>query len=126
MEGTSIIIGFDNHVNQKGLNLKVFGSLSGYHNGKLTYEENYKKILFESFIPFKLGEKVTISGFSDNRTFSFYIRESVPGNVLDLLTQRLNIETGTLKPLTGISSTPFLLDTLPVFQIQNYGETYSG
>jgi len=126
MEGTSIIIGFDNHVNQKGLNLKVVGSVSGNHYGTLIFVQNGSKIVFEPAVPFKLGEKVTVSGLKDNYSYSFYIRERVPANLNAIFTGRINVETGSLKPLTGISSTPFLLDTLPVFVIQNYGETYSG
>jgi hypothetical protein len=127
MESTSIIIGYDHHVNDKGLHLKVYGSLSGYHNGKLSYVQDYHKIVFEPYVPFRLGEKVTVSGFRDENSFSFYVREGVPGNLKDLLTQRLNIETGSVKPVpVTTQESPLFLDTLPQFVIQNYGETYDG
>jgi hypothetical protein len=127
MENSSIIIGYDNNLSRAGISLKVEGSVSGNHNGKLTYVQNNHKIIFEPAVPFKLGEKVTVSGLKDNYSYSFYVRERIPANLGEIFTERVNIETGSLKPLLRTSSdSPFLQDTLPEFVIQNYGETYSG
>lgn len=80
-EYSNIIIGYSKEINNsvlKTLSLKVTGSLSGLHYGKIIFTENKTKIVFKPETPFSLGEKVTVSGMKNLDEISFYIRSIKP------------------------------------------------
>lgn len=128
MENTTIIMGFETHNNHpENIRLKIIGSVSGYHKGQVKIlENNPTKISFKPEKPFKLGEKVTVSGYNHSDKFIFYIRENGI-NTKDILTQMLNKETSSIKPVYNpYSYSSKLLDTLPSIQINQYGLTAPG
>lgn len=128
MESTSIIIGFDSHQDPEDIRLRVTGSLSGSHIGKTKIlSSNPLKISFTPNKPFKLGEKVSVTGYDHYERFVFYIRNQVVANVKNLTSERLNLETKSLKPIgNNYNTNNYLLDTIPELVVHQYGQTAPG
>jgi|WetSurMetagenome_2_1015567.scaffolds.fasta_scaffold02724_4 hypothetical protein len=126
-ENTNIIIGYSEILNKSIINstdIKVVGSISGIHSGKIILAEKNSKIIFKADNPFALGEKVTVSGIKNVNDFSFYIRATKP-----VLSDNFYLETSLSNM---VKSSPFHRDflirpdSLPAFTIYNSGETASG
>ena len=129
MENTNIILGFESGYNKQSLfNLKVVGSVSGTHKGRIKFiNANQLKVSFIPDKPFTLGEKVTVSGYNHSDKFEFYVRSKVVGNLKDLISESLSSETNSQKPVKN--QIPFNyspLDTLPAMTYHQYGPTASG
>jgi len=129
MENTNIILGFESGYNKQSLfNLKVVGSVSGTHKGRIKFiNTNQLKVSFIPDKPFTLGEKVTVSGYNHSDKFEFYVRSKVVGNLKDLISESLSSETNSQKPVKN--QIPFNyspLDTLPAMTYHQYGPTASG
>lgn len=127
LEATSIIIGFTNKINPETINttnIKVIGSFSGIHSGKVIFAEKNTKILFKPDAPFTLGEKVTVSGLNNVSDFSFYIRASKPEiSENDCRNMILKNELGYI-PTNSDKMNP--VDSLPALTIYNSGTTADG
>lgn len=131
MENTIIILSFhsDDNPDPHIIKLKVQGSKSGYHKGVTKIlNNNPSKISFTPESKFTLGEKVTVTGYNHSDKFTFYIREQVPpGNMKTMVSERLNLETKSLKPVENPYPTRYYpLDTIPELIINQYGQTASG
>jgi|WetSurMetagenome_2_1015567.scaffolds.fasta_scaffold06481_4 hypothetical protein len=126
-ESTNIIIGYTGILNQSIVNtteIKVIGTTSGIHTGKIILAEKNTKIIFKPDKPFAFGEKVTVSGVKNIEKFSFYIRDQkifVPDDYY--------LETSlTNKVKSSPFNKDFLVqpDTMPAFTIYNSGTTANG
>ena len=131
MENTIIILSFhsDDNPDPHTIRLKVQGSKSGYHKGVTKIlNSNPTKISFTPESKFTLGEKVTVTGYNHSDYFVFYIREQIPpGNMKTMVSERLNMETKSLKPVENPYPTRYYpLDTIPELVINQYGQTASG
>jgi hypothetical protein len=128
MESTNIILGFDYGNNQKSVKLNVQGSVSGYHSGRIKIiNAKQLKVSFIPDEPFALGEKVTVSGYNRSDKIEFYIRKKAVSNVKNLISESLNSETKSLKPVYNQYPLNYYpLDTLPPLIINQYGQTASG
>jgi len=129
METTNIILGFESGNNkQKSFKINVKGSVSGYHKGRIKIiNTNHSKVSFIPDKPFALGEKVTVSGYNHSDKFEFYIRDKAVGNIKNLISERLNLETQSLKPIYNQYPLNYYpLDTIPAFTIHQYGSTAPG
>jgi hypothetical protein len=126
-ENTNIIIGYSETLNKSiinSTNIKVVGSISGIHSGKLILAENNSKIIFKTDNPFAFGEKVSVSGIKNVNDFSFYIRATKP-----ILPDNFYVETSLSNMVKSTSfHRDFLIrpDSLPAFTIYNSGSTASG
>ncbi|MCX6157304.1 MAG: aryl-sulfate sulfotransferase [Ignavibacteriae bacterium] len=128
METTSIIIGFDDYQDLEDVRLIVQGSSSGYHRGKVkVLINNPTKISFTPDKPFKFRERVTVTGYDHDESFTFFIRNEAVGNQRNLVSERLNQETQSLKPVVNNYQSGYrLFDTIPVVDIHQYGQTAAG
>lgn len=129
MENTTVIMGFETHNSHpENIKLRVLGSVSGYHKGKVKIlDNNPTKISFKPDLPFKLGEKVTVSGYNHSDKITFYIRDNEYGDARNYLTNRINAETSSLKPIENQTSySSRMIDTLPTLVVNQYGATSPG
>lgn len=127
LETTNIIIGYTEKLSTDAVNtfrLKVTGSLSGIHTGKIILAEKDKRVIFKSDSPFALGEKVTVSGIKNASDFSFYIRNSKP--VLPDNFYRDISLTSEVRKAPFNRDFPDSPDSLPAFTIYNSGTTANG
>ena len=64
MPGSDIILGIRNKVNKESLNsgdlIRVTGSKSGLHSGKVILSADNRTVIYRPDLPFALGEKVTV------------------------------------------------------------------
>jgi hypothetical protein len=120
-EYTNIIIGYSEKLNPKNINsfdLKIIGSVSGIHSGKIIILEKDTKIIFVPDNPFETGEKVTVNFKKENCLFFFYISK-------EKILQReyydvLNFSTSNSN--NGLSNS----DSVPNLTITINGPTASG
>jgi hypothetical protein len=76
---TNIIIGYSDYLDAMNLNsefIKIYGSLSGYHTGKIVLAEKNTRLVFLPDSQFETGEKVTVKLKNDKQSFSFFIRNT--------------------------------------------------
>lgn len=120
-EQVSIILGYTDRINTGERNLsdiKVTGSLSGIHTGKIIFAESDAKLLFIPDRFFESGERVTVYLKKENYSFSFFIR-SVKANEQDFYSV-LDY------PKTGKGEEPMSPDTMPNINVLINGPTASG
>lgn len=120
-EQTGIILGYTDRINTGERNLsdiKVTGSLSGVHTGKIIFAESDTKLLFIPDKFFETGEKVTVYLKKEGYSFSFFIR-SVKVNEQDFYSVLDYPESGREKE----SMSP---DTMPNINVLINGPTASG
>ena len=127
MENTNIIIGYDSELNKSNIHLNVYGTLSGFHWGRIIFTSNNRKLLFQPYTPFVLGETVYVSGYNYNEFFYFYVRKSVPGYDKEKISDRISFELNqnTISRNINNSTSPSP-DSVPHFVINKYGDTSPG
>jgi hypothetical protein len=127
MENTNIIIGYSETLNINLINvqqIKVTGSLSGIHSGKLVFAEKNSKIIFKVDSQFAFGENVTVSGIKNVNDFSFFIRATKP-----VLPDNFYRDISLTREVINVPYHRDILirpDSLPEFTIYNSGSTAGG
>jgi hypothetical protein len=128
-EETNIIIGYSKQIPStkiSSLILTVTGSNSGQHTGKIYFAENSFKLIFKPDARFEFGEKVTVSGYNNSDSFSFFIRY-VKAKQIDYLQNEMKIpEITDRNSVNNINPYKYSIDSLPHFTIWDNGPTATG
>ena len=128
-EESNIIIGMSGTITNP-VNLRVTGSISGLHSGRIQTVGNKSKLIFKPNNNFIFGETVTVSGYSGTDSYSFQIRKNKPVLYSGILNE-LNLSySKTIKksyPYTLKSNTDGgYTDSLPDLNITINGPTAPG
>lgn len=134
-EQTGIILGYTDRINTGETNLsdiKVTGSLSGIHTGKIIFAESDTKLLFIPDRFFETGERVTVYLKKENYSFSFFIR-SVKANEQDFYSvldypkpgrEKESISPDTMPNINVLINGPTASGNIFIANIWNFGGGY--